>query len=369
VQTPAPSSPPPQPKAAPKNNSYQSQPQASAVNMHLIKMVERATTDYYYDVQYIHDLLLSFRCFTTPSNLFELLVQRYTATPPAGASTGEVESWSKSQKVIQLRVIIFIKRWIDGYHKDFDESGMEEILTNFDKAVAADEPNANQNSKESDIRFTVLLQRKRGAVQNPASANAPNLPPAWFPTTETLEITDVQSLELARQISLHQSTLFSVIHPREYLQYCAERGGAKGSGWVTANGTPDPNVSEELAPNLHAFARWSRALGRLVASDIVRSESKSKRIAALEKWIDVANNCLQLKNFDAVFNIMDGIRHPSIERLSETFKGISTSTQKSLEALRSAVSKDGDFKHYREALSVSPPPTLPYKACWRKCGS
>jgi hypothetical protein len=77
VQTLSSSPPPPQPaKAAPKNNSYQSQPQASAVNMHLIKMVERATTDYYYDVQYIHDLLLSFRCFTTPANLFELLVQR-----------------------------------------------------------------------------------------------------------------------------------------------------------------------------------------------------------------------------------------------------------------------------------------------------
>lgn len=50
--------------------------QASAVNMHLIKMVERATTDYYYDVQYIHDLLLSYRCFTTPTNLFELLIHR-----------------------------------------------------------------------------------------------------------------------------------------------------------------------------------------------------------------------------------------------------------------------------------------------------
>ena len=47
-------------------------------------------------------------------------------------------------------------------------------------------------------------------------------------------------------------------------------------------------------------------------------------------------------------------------RLSETFKGISTSSQKTMEALRTVVSKDGDFKHYREALSMSPPPTLPY---------
>eukprot|EP00026_Physarum_polycephalum_P002572 Phypoly_transcript_02579.p1 GENE.Phypoly_transcript_02579~~Phypoly_transcript_02579.p1 ORF type:complete len:852 (-),score=144.64 Phypoly_transcript_02579:66-2621(-) len=396
------SPPPPQPaKATPKNNSYQvprhsrsltksflcasrlrlkkaqfkvdsgpvwmyeqGQPQASAVNMHLIKMVERATTDYYYDVQYIHDLLLSFRCFTTPNNLFELLIQRYAATPPLGGTTSDIESWNKSQKVIQLRVIIFIKRWIDGYHKDFDEPGMEEMLTNFDKVVAVDEANANhgQASKDSDIRFTALLQRKRGATPILSPSNTPHYPAPWFPASmETLEIADVQAMELARQISLHQSTLFTAIHPREYLQYCAERGGAKGSCWVTASGTPESHtLSDEVAPNLHAFARWSRALGRLVASDIVKHEAKSKRVASLEKWIDVANNCLQLKNFDAVFNIMDGIRHPSIERLSETFKGISTSSQKTLDALRTAVSKDGDFKHYREALSVSPPPTLPY---------
>lgn len=193
-------------------------------------------------------------------------------------------------------------------------AGMEEMLTNFDKVVAADEN--HQNNKDADIRFTVLLQRKRGAVPVLSPSNAPHYPQPWFPASmETLEIADVQSMELARQISLHQGTLFSAIHPREYLQYCAERGGAKGSGWVTASGTPENHtLAEEVAPNLHAFARWSRALGRLVASDIVKHESKSKRVASLEKWIDVANNCLQLKNFDAVFNIMDGIRHPSIER-------------------------------------------------------
>jgi hypothetical protein len=265
---------------------------------------------------------------------------RYTATPPVGAAITEAESWGKSQKVIQLRVIIFIKRWIDGYHKDFEEQGslaptllhfnlpnttavMEEMLNNFDKVVAADESIVNQHSKDSDTaRFTVLLQRKRGAGPILSPSNTPHYPQPWFPASmETLEIADVQSMELARQISLHQSTLFVAIHPREYLQYCAERGGAKGSCWVTASGTPEHNaLGEEVASNLHAFARWSRALGRLVASDIVKHEPKSKRIASLDKWIDIANNCLQLKNFDAVFNIMDGIRHPSIERYAGTHR-------------------------------------------------
>lgn len=336
----------------------------SAINLHLSKMVERATTDYYYDVQYIHDLLLSFRCFTYPTNMFDLLMQRYTATPPKGAPPSEIEAWSKSQKIIQLRVIIFLKRWIDGYHADFDEDGMEEMLANFDKIVTPENTKQQQNG-ESDIRFTALLQRKRGATSVLSPNSTPQYPQPWFPASmETIEITDVQALELARQISLHQSTLFAAIHPREYLQYCAERGGAKGSCWVSANGATiegsGSGIADDVATNLHAFARWSRALGRLVANDIVKHESRNKRVASLEKWIDVAHHCSQLKNFDAVFNIMDGVRHPSIERLSETFRAVSASSQKILDSLRLVVSKDGDFKHYREALSLSAPPTLPH---------
>lgn len=337
--------------------------QTSAVNMHLIKMVERATTDYYYDVQYIHDLLLSYRCFTTPLNLFELLVQRYSATPAEGATSSELEAWGKSQKIIQLRVIIFIKRWIDGYHKDFDESGMDEMLANFDKVVSVDESGANHGKQpgDSDIRFTVLLQRKRSVVPVASPNHQPPYPSPWFPLSMegSLELQDMQAMELARQISLHQSILFFNIHPREYLQYCAERGGAKGSCWV-GTGQQQQGEGEDVAVHLHTFARWSRALGRLVAGDIVKHEAKAKRVQSLEKWIDVAHHCLLLKNFDAVFNIMDGIRHPSIERLAETFKGITTTAQKTLDVLRVAVSKEGDYKHYREALSVSPPPTLPH---------
>lgn len=197
---------------------------------------------------------------------------------------------------------------------------MEEMLANFDKIVAADDK--QQGNNDADIRFSALLQRKRGATPAVSPNNTPQYPQAWFPASmETLEITDVQALELARQISLHQSTLFVAIHPREYLQYCAERGGAKGTGWADANGVDTRNggssligAGEDVAPNLHAFARWSRALGRLVASDIVKHEARNKRVQALEKWIEVAHHCLQLKNFDAVFDIMDGIRHPSIER-------------------------------------------------------
>lgn len=250
---------------------------------------------------------------------------------------------------------------------------MNEMLANFDKIVAQNDRQSTINTttggSDNSLRFVALLQHKRSAATaSPATPSSPNntptFPTSWVPNgnPDNLEITDVQPLEFARQISLIQSNLFVAIHAREYFQYCAERGGAPGSCWMDAPDVNKENAEqdEDVAPNLHAFARWSRNLGRIAAGDIVKNEAKSKRVAALEKWIEIAHQCLQLKNFDAVFNIMDGIRHPSIERLAETFRGLNASVQRTLESLRQMVSKDADYKHYREAIAQSPPPTLPH---------
>jgi son of sevenless-like protein len=333
--------------------------QQPAVNMHLMKMVERATTDYYYDISYIHDLLLAYRCFTTPTNMFDLLVQRYHASPPEGISMGELEAWHKSQKVIQLRVIIFLKRWIDGYHTDFDSPGMEDRLVAFDKtlpsAALGGTSTFNPASNSEDIQLIMLLQRKRNPRGNATTPAMPMYPQPWFPSgnTDSLEIADVQALEMARQICLIQSALFVAVRPREYLQYCAERAGSQEC-WV------DGDPSEQVAPNVHALSKWSRSLSKLVASDIVNHSDKSRRAATLERFIEVADKCAALKNFDAVFNIMEGITHPAIERLADTFKLLSPSANKLLSSLKQLVSKDGDLKQYREVLTTSNPPTLPY---------
>jgi len=351
-------------KIRPNNNNKAMHPpyQPAAVNMHLMKMVERATTDYYYDISYIHDLLLSYRCFTTPSNLFDLLVQRHSAQAPDGLPPTEAETWLKSQRVIQLRVLIFLKRWIDSYHTDFNEAGMEERLVAFDKTIppghsaVASDRSPSISGSDDNIKLIILLQRKRNPPPPPISPNLPPYPQAWFPpgNVESLELVDVQPQEMARQISLIQSTLYAAIRPREYLQYCAERAGEKGSCWVNGD------ASELMAPNLHALATWSGNLARMVSSEIVKHSDRSRRVIVLDRFIEVAEKCLTLKNFDAVFNIMEGIRHPSIERLAETFRLLSPSAQRTLDSLKQQVSKEGDFKHYREAMNESTPPTLPH---------
>eukprot|EP01113_Clastostelium_recurvatum_P020934 TRINITY_DN2478_c0_g1_i1.p1 TRINITY_DN2478_c0_g1~~TRINITY_DN2478_c0_g1_i1.p1 ORF type:complete len:467 (-),score=115.54 TRINITY_DN2478_c0_g1_i1:55-1455(-) len=377
-------------------------------------MVERATTDYYYDASYINDLLMSYRCFTTPQKLFDLLVQRYNGTPADFLPAAELEAWHKSHKVIQLRVIIFFKRWIDSYWIDFDVEGMDDRLMVFEKILFTQASNggyALRDTKASvsfapgdeSIRLIALLQKKRGTgrpkyspeiditINTPApitsssssssssifsslssssssqhsksSAPLSKSPPSssalqlaatvWKPVSEVVDVLDVPALELAKQVTHIASCFYANIHPREYFEYCFGRSAESGPCWVGGD------VNMDLAQNIQHMYRWSRDLSRLVATDIIRRPEKAKRAQVLERYIEAADRCAALKNFDSVFAIVGGLTHSSIERLSETMKQLSPKTLQLFESLKNIVRKDNDHKSYRTALNDSSPPCIP----------
>lgn len=47
--------------------------------------------------------MLTFRSFTTPSELLQLLIKRYNITPPSNATKEEIEGFDSVQKVVRLR--------------------------------------------------------------------------------------------------------------------------------------------------------------------------------------------------------------------------------------------------------------------------
>jgi hypothetical protein len=56
------------------------------------------------DPNYQTDFLLTFRSFTTPRELLELLIKRYNMPIPKGLSYGDLQDWKQSkQKPIRLR--------------------------------------------------------------------------------------------------------------------------------------------------------------------------------------------------------------------------------------------------------------------------
>eukprot|EP01132_Coremiostelium_polycephalum_P007891 gene7891-9710_t len=381
--------------------------QTQALSNHIIKMIERATSDYYYDTSYIQDLLLTFRCFSSPQQIFELLVNRYISNGPENF-TNDITGWKKVQKVIQLRVIIFLKRWIDYYTTDFLEEGMVEKLSEFDKICTQNnqsmqsltstlvpsnemEPklvaeltkkrleienkinninnsvifNQNNNNQQQQQQSTssstnnsptnnnsneqILLTSSNNQIQYPVSIIPPP-PPA---NQEYLEICDIHPHELSRQITIVNGSIFQLIQPREYLEYCWEKFSNTPSPWVGGVLTNRP------APNIHKFLDKYQDMVRFFSTEIVKQSNLAKRVATVERFIEAAEKCLLHFDYSGVFCIMESLSDSSIERLTETFKSLSPRVSTIFDNLKSFVSKEGDYKKYRETLQDSQPPCVP----------
>ena len=71
--------------------------------------------------------MLTFRSFTTPSELLELLINRYHIQPPGEATAEERSEFDKVQNVVRLRVFNVLKNWLNGGYYDF--SADEELKT------------------------------------------------------------------------------------------------------------------------------------------------------------------------------------------------------------------------------------------------
>ena len=60
------------------------------------------------DSKFVKAFMLTFRSFTTPHELLDLLIQRYNLEPPPGASEEEITNFSNQiLKVVRLRFVIF----------------------------------------------------------------------------------------------------------------------------------------------------------------------------------------------------------------------------------------------------------------------
>lgn len=372
--------------------------QGAALSNHIVKMVERATSDYHYDTSYIQDLLLTYRCFTTPKHIFDLLLNRYIVNSPENYLS-DINQWKKVQKVIQLRVIIFLKRWIDYYPLDFLEESMEDKLLEFDKISAHNNTallnltstlvpsnelapklhpellkkrveldqeqqnggsgggSPNQNTTEIMVGNSVLNINNAGPNQ-PTNMQYPVsiIPPPPSGNQEYLEVIDMHPHELSRQLTIIMGTHFKAIKTREFLEYCWEKLSDTASPWIGGAA-----FQTRPAPNIHKFQEKYRDLVKYLSTEIVKhTTSLQKRVATIEKFIEAAEKCLTHYDYSSVFCLMEVLTDTSIERLNDTFKSISPRITQIYDNLRVFVSKDNDYKKYRESIQDCQPPCIPH---------
>mmetsp|Transcript_15855 Transcript_15855/g.22078 ORF Transcript_15855/g.22078 Transcript_15855/m.22078 type:complete len:744 (-) Transcript_15855:72-2303(-) len=299
---------------------------------HLAKMLARATNPDYHDAEYAQDLLLCYPMFTKPTTLLSLLIHRFSTGESFHVTPDDRKSLppnpsdiAKRQQLVQIRIIVFLNTWIEKYWEDFLEPGMAELVQSFDSLTVHDKEPFSIEKK---------LQAKKQSLGNSMDRRVSTLKKNLDPNY----LINVPAIQIAKQMALLDYNTFKMVKPREYLK----------EAWKKRS---DSNVKALLARGKH--------YSRFVATCVVKTETKENRIAIINKFLDVAQNCLNYKDYNAFFAVMQGLSHPSVDRLSQTWQGLKQQTLQLYKGFQQLVSKDEHYKAYKQKQETSLAPSIP----------
>ncbi|EAY06440.1 RasGEF domain containing protein [Trichomonas vaginalis G3] len=159
---------------------------------------------------------------------------------------------------------------------------------------------------------------------------------------------NIPEIELARQLNYFFMMQFRQIQSTDIL--------------ATAWGSKKEHNSEKFELMINYFNDFSCFVSRSI---INASPDPHERARVIKRWVDIAYICLnpeqqdsapynKFVNYHAVFAIMYGVTHPSINRLTETQK-FATRTNKvrnaHIQEMNELINQVGNFKVYKEKLA------------------
>jgi son of sevenless-like protein len=277
-------------------------------------LVERMTLhDTTIDPTFAYTFFLTFRLFTTPLELVDCLVARFDLRPPEAPDDLGADSlklWHDHKAVpVRLRVYNLIKTWLEAHWRPDSDYQALDALTRFTRDVMAPAMSAPSQ------RLLDLIRRRQAQPPSPtskmseqqviASSSAAAKSMACVPSSDRLRategnvngppspapvlskntlallrsspwnsvsVTDIDPLELARQITILESRVYLQITPAELL-------GGEFAKKATAS----------AAVHVKAMSALSTRLTGWIAETILSEHDTRKRTALLKYFIKLGD--------------------------------------------------------------------------------
>lgn len=319
-------------------------------------LVERLTThESTPDAVFVSTFYLTFRLFCTPVKLVEVLIDRFNYI-------GEAPHISNP---VRLRVYNVMKGWLESHWRNSSDQDVLPLIQDFaELKLAPVLPTAGKRLTELAERVSsteyLLVPRLVSSMGKtstsisqyvPADTPLPhlvlsksqqNLLNNWKAGGTSPSFMDFDPVEIARQLTLKQMSVFCAIMPDELL----------GSQWMKKGGIDSPNVK--------AMSAFSTDLSNLVADTILQYSEVKKRAAVIKQWIKIAHQCLELNNYDGLMAIICSLNSSIISRLRRTWDIISPKRRDMLSTLQGIVEPSNNNKVLRARLQGHVPPCLPF---------
>jgi son of sevenless-like protein len=244
----------------------------------LTGLVEQLTRHDRLDPAFNNTFLLTYRSFTTASELFEMLVKRWSIQPPYGLAKEDYQTWvDKKQKPIRFRVVNILKSWFDNYWmegNDEDARILIQRVYNFAKDHVA-----TTSTPGAAPLMTSVEQRSRGpdmpTKRLVLTLNTQTPQPILPKHMKKLKFLDIDPTEFARQLTIIESRLYGKIRPTECLNKTWQK--------KLAPGEPDP------AANVKALILHSNQLTNWVAQMILTQQDVKRRVIVIKHFVNVAD--------------------------------------------------------------------------------
>ncbi|KAH3792902.1 ral guanine nucleotide dissociation stimulator-like 1 [Dreissena polymorpha] len=272
----------------------------------LEKLVEYLYIKGEVDSTYTTVFLATYRTFSSPEEVLNILVDRYENIKASPEGKGELQE-------VQLRTIkSVISVWMDTYVEDFREPPTYPCLAclqNF----------AQKHVPDSDLVIRVKHKMEKFRKEDLGKSDG-NIEFHFNLVDEVdhmisadyhqpLTFCDISNQTVAEQLTFRDAELFKRVVPHQCLgAVWARRARKHGKGGTVAGSV------------LATIEQFNRVSLRVIATILKNSELKSsQRVKIIQKWIEIAQEMRHLKNFSSLKAIISGLQANAVYRLRKAW--------------------------------------------------
>lgn len=297
-----------------------------------------------YDSKFTYTFLTTLRSFTTSEEFIILVTKRFQIPMPKNLTTEQQQIWrARVQRPVQLCTINILKMWLKSHYEPSDLPVLD-LIDQF----AHTHLEKYSMQQHQILRLTQRCQKGILPCSRIPSVLGDVPKPILPRNLRKFELTDLDPLEVARQLTLLESAMFQKVRDIECI----------GKAWMNRESSGTSNIS--------ALVAFHNQVTEAIADTLLEKVDIFARVGKLHFYISLAYHCRMLNNFSTMWSIVSALNSASIFRLRRTWGMLSAEALDMLNELNTITNVSKNYGMYRELLSKVNPPCVPFMGLYTK---